>query len=512
MAVLLFAAFLRGQQVSYSAYFHLRSPGTFRIIGKSGDQYWGEKEEIRKVYNRHQSDFIVENRQFMVFDRRLNPVAGIPARQIPGTIREYLLTGQSFFDQLVLSGSLGKTTLFVNRYSAADNLPISTRLLDSFPFSAAGTRFLLVRSEDQSKILLIGFEIRGELLPRLHSILFDEAWHVLYHTILEHPYFAQPCIQDDAVSFPVEDFDNLPVKLANSGEWLMACPAMTSLNYLLFHMYDDGKSFYYQEIPVSPYYYVEDIAMSVDNQKREISIGLLSRYRNTSLKNVQVSHYSMGQNRFDFDSAYHFNSLAGGLRNQNLSNESFISIPGEGYMLLKEYGRPSDARYFQPPDIDPWDPVMLLANFSGSETGMTRLNENGYTLKKGLDGIRSVFDRGNLTMFYFPLKARDSTWSGILTTEQTTELNAPALSYLVFPVKNKIYIIYNNLIRAADDLNTATTLGINGQPTGDGVIFWKMDEMLDFQKARRISAEETAVPFKGNQRSGFALIKLAERN
>ncbi|MDP4130191.1 MAG: hypothetical protein Q8939_08520 [Bacteroidota bacterium] len=470
------------------------------------------REEIRKINTRHESSLVLANERFAVFDNRLHFVKEMPAQRIPGTIKEYLVNGKSFFDQLVLSAASGKTNVFINRYTAAETATNSSRLVDSFPFSAPGTRFLLVRSEDLSKILLIGFEFRPGQLPRLHTVLFDGGWNILYHQVLEHAYFTQPCIQDDFVSFPAENFDNLPVKLANNGEWLMASASIASLNYLLFHIYDDGKSFYYQEIPLSPYYTMEDIAMSIDNEHLDMSVGLLSRYRNTSVKNVQVSHYSMIQNRFDFDSSYQFNSLAGRLRNQNLSNESFISVPGEGYMLFKEYGRPKDSQDLFPPDIEPWDPVYLMATSSGSENDKSQLNQNGYTLKKGLQGIRSLFNRGNLTMFYFPLRAQDSTWSGIINTEQTTELNAPYLSYLVFPVKNRVYIIYNSEIRSADEFGTATTLNTNGQPTDDPVIFWKMDRTLDFQKARRISAEEVAVPYKNNLQTGFAVIRLVPVN
>ena len=506
----LFPGFLFAQRVNYSSYLNVRSPNTFQVIGKSGDHYWAEKEEIRKISNRHESSFVLENQSFAVFDNRLHFVKEMPALAIPGTIKEYLVNGKSFFDQLILSAASGKTNVSINRYAATETSESSTLLLDSFPFSAPGTRFLLVRSEDLSKILLIGFEFRPGQSPRLHTILFDGGWNILYHKVLEHSYFTQPCIQDGFVSFPAENFDNLPVKLANNGEWLMASASITSLNYLLFHIYDDGKSFYYQEIPLSPYYTMEDIAMSIDNEHLEMSIGLLSRYRNTSLKNVQVSHYSMTQNRFDFDSSYQFNSLAGQLRNQNLSNESFISVPGEGYMLFKEYGRPEDSRDLFPPDIDPWDPVYLMAGFSGSENDVSSLNQNGYTVKKGLQGIRSLFNRGNLTMFYFPLRMQDSTWTGIINTEQTTELNSPSLSYLVFPVKNKVYIMYSNRIRDSDEFSATTALSVNGQPTDDALIFWKIDRTPDFQQAHRISSDEVAVPYRNNQQSGFAIIRLTE--
>jgi hypothetical protein len=508
LSVLFPPGLLFAQRVSYSSYINVHSPNTFQVIGKSGDYYWIEKEQNRKLTNRHGTSFLLENQSFAVFDDRLNFIKEIPALTIPGTIKEYLVAGKFSFDQLVLSGANGKTKLFLNRYSANETQESNSRLLDSLPFSAPGTRFLLARSEDLSKILFIGFEFRPEQSPRLHTILFDSDWKTLYHSFLEHPYFTQPCIQDDFISFPAESFDNLPVKLANNGEWLMASSSRTNANFLLFHINGDGKNFNYREIPLSPYFNMEDIAMSVDNEHQEMSVGLLSRYRNTSLKNVQVSHYSMAQNRFDFDSSYHFNTLASRLKNQNLSNESFISIPGEGYMLFKEYGRLENPADQPAPDIDQWDPVFLLANFAAKENSLSELTKNGYSQRKGLQGIRSVFDRGNLTMFYFPIKPEDSTWSGIITSEQTTELNSPSLSYLVFPVKSKVYIIYNSILRSTDEFSTATTLNIRGEPTDDALIFWKMNRTLNFQESRRISTEEVAVPYVKNQQNGFAVVRL----
>ena len=508
--ILLFPVFVSAQRVNYSSYINIRSPNTFQVIGKSGDYYWIEKEQIRKSFKRGEAGFILESQSFAAFDQQLKLVKEFPSLKIPGTIKEYLIAGNTFFDQLILSSIPGKTKVIVNRYRAADDEKNSSHLLDSFSFSAAPTRFLLARSEDLSKIILIGFESGTDFLPRIHTILFNKDWQVLYHTTLEHPYFTQPFIQDDDISFPAESFDNLPVKLANNGDWLMASSSRTNRNYLLFHIYNDGKSFYYQEIPLSPYYNMEDIAMSIDNAHQEMSVGLLSRYRNTSLKNVEVFHYSMTQTKFDFDSSYHFNSIAGRLNNRNLSNESFISVPGQGYMLFKEFGRPVEPGSWRPPDIEPWDPVFMMAGFSERTDQSGKSDNNGYAYRKGLQGTQSVFNRGNLAMFYFPMNKQDSAWSGTINTEQTTELNSPTLSYLVFPVKNKVYIIYNSQTRADDEFSTATALNINGQPSEDALIFWKMNRILEFQKAHRISTAEVAVPYRNNQQTGFAIIRLEE--
>jgi|SRR6185312_14485211 len=507
---LLFPGSLSAQRVNYSSYINVHSPNTFQVIGKSGDYYWVEKEQIRKTDKHHESGFILTSQSFSAYDDRLNFIKEIPALKIPGTIKEYLMAGKTFFDQLVLSASGGKTYIYINCYDANAAAESSSRLIDSFSFSAPGTSFLLARSEDLSKIILIGFEPGHSFSPRLHTILLNNDWKVIYHSVLEHPYFTQPCIQDDDVSFPAESFDNLPVKLANNGEWLMASASRTNRNYLLFHIYNDGKSFYYQEIQLSPFYSMEDIAMSIDNVHQGMSVGLLSRYRNTSLKNVEVTHYSMTQTRFDFDSSYRFNSIGGRLESQNLSNESFISVPGQGYMLFREFGRRKDPENRQIPDIDPWDPVYLMAGFPARVEHSTPANDNAYARNGGLQGIRSVFNRGNLTMFYFPAKKKDSTWSGMISTEQTTELNSPSLSYLVFPVKNKLFIVYNSKFRNSDELSTTTVLKVNGQPTGDALIFWKMNRVMDFQQYRRISSDEVAVPYRNNQQTGFAIIRLGE--
>lgn len=481
------------------------------MIGKAGDYYWIEKEQIRKSFKRRETGYILTSQSFAAYDSRLNFVKEIPAMKVPGTIKEYLVAGNTFFDQLVLSASGEKTYITINRYRANDPVESSSHLIDSLSFTAPGSNFLLARSEDLSKIILIGFEPVNSFSPRMHTILFNDDWEVLYHTTLEHPYFTQPCIQDDDVSFPAESFDNLPVKLADNGEWLMASTSRTNRNYLLFHFYNDGSSFYYQEIPLSPYYHMEDIAMSIDNRRQGMSIGLLSRYRNTSLKNVEVFHYSMAQTRFDFDSSYPFNALSGRLTNQNLSNESFISIPGQGYMLFKEYGRPEEGLGSpQLPDIEPWDPVFLTANFSSRENPGNGVNSNGYTRSRGLQGIRSVFSRGNLSMFYFPANRADSTWSGMINAEQTTELNAPSLSYLVFPVRNKVYIVYNSRLPNTDEFSASTALNTNGQPTDDALIFWKMNRTLNFQQAHRISTDEVAIPYRNEQQTGFAIIRLRE--
>jgi hypothetical protein len=92
--------------------------------------------------------------------------------------------------------------------------------------------------------------------------------------------------------------------------------------------------------------------------------------------------------------------------------------------------------------------------------------------------------------------------------EQHPETNNPDLSYLLMPAKNKLYLIYNSQDAYNDPLATTTTLNTHGETTGDALVFWKMDRLLNFQNARRFTADEVVVPYLNNQKPGFAIIRL----
>ena len=83
---------------------------------------------------------------------------------------------------------------------------------------------------------------------------------------------------------------------------------------------------------------MEDIAMSIDNERQEMSVGLLSGYSNTSMKNVQVCNYSMQKGNLILILSYHFNTQYRDIRTKNLFHESFMAVPGEGYLFMMEYG------------------------------------------------------------------------------------------------------------------------------------------------------------------------------
>jgi hypothetical protein len=354
---------------------------------------------------------------------------------------------------------------------------------------------------------LVAFDNSDPESTSVHVHLFDSDWNPVYRKVISSIQFSQPCIQDDEIGFPSEGFDNLPIKLANNGEWGMVFPSVTNHHFTLFHICPNGTDYFFKEIPVSPFYKMEDIAMSINNDLQVMTIGLLSCYRNTSLKNVQVCNYSMREGRFEFDSSYHFNEQARDIRSKNLSHQSFVALPEGGYMLLKEYGSSFEFEKPNIPVLSNWESAYLLANYSEANSGEKDMKK-GYKLNRGLSPIPAIRNKGDLNLFYFPALSNDSTWSAVLEMEQHSETNNPDLSYLLIPAKNKLYLIYNSEDGSADALATTTTLNKHGETTNDALVFWKMDRMLNFQNARRFSADEVVVPYSNNQRPGFAIIRL----
>jgi hypothetical protein len=215
----------------------------------------------------------------------------------------------------------------------------------------------------------------------------------------------------------------------------------------------------------------------------------------------------MKEGRFYFDSSYHFNTQVRDIQSKNLSHESFIAVPGGGYMYLKEYGSPFEFNKPTVPFITSWETAYLMANYSESTPDNKQLKQ-GYNLNHGLSPITTVRNRGDLNLFYFPAVSKDSTWSGVMNMEQHSESNNPDLSYLLMPLKNKVYIIYNSTEGSTDPLATTTTLNMQGQTTEDALIFWKINKQMNFQESRRFSADEVAVPYSNNLQSGFAIIRL----
>ncbi len=496
---------INAQRVIYSESINARAAIQFQVVGKSDDFYWAAMMQVRKLNMHHTSERRIEIQHFELFDNRLHLLSEQSPIFIPGTVKQWLMTGNKGLDQIVSAPSGNSTRIFCNRYRANQNA--DTRLIDSLPFSANASSILLVRSENQSLILLVAFENTDPESTIVHVHLFDSDWNPVYRKVISNIQFSQPCIQDDEIGFPSEGFDNLPIKLANNGEWGMVFPSHISHNFSLFHACPNGGDYFFKEIAIAPFYKTEDVSMSINNSRQEMTVGLLSAYRNTSLKNVQVINYSMREGRIDFDSSYHFNEQSRDISSKNLSHERFISVPDGGFMLLKEYGSSFEFEKPNIPALTNWETAYLLANYSEANSGEKELKQ-GYTRNRGLTPIPAVRNKGDLNLFYFPTVSKDSTWSAILEMEQHAETNNPDLSYLLIPAKNKLYLIYNSLEGFTDPFATTTTLNTRGETTDDALVFWRMDKMLNFQNARRFTSDEVVVPYLNNQRPGFAIIRL----
>jgi len=492
----------------YSDRFTLRA----EMAGRVGEYYWMQSTRKKRVSGRSTDPRAHEETTYDIYDNRMKLANTVPLfPPLGNTQKEYLVPGDNYFDQLALLGGNKKTGLFLQRYEA-DGTPVDAgRIIATLPFNESGNSFILVRSEDRSRILLLGFQSISAYPPRLHAILFDENWQPLYQREYVHPFITQPLIQDDYSNYPLEDFNSGPLKLANNGQWLMAAPSRTNANFLLFHFNATDTGWSYKEIRLPPASGMEDVNLSVNNERGEAFAAVLSTFHYDVLKNVQVVHYSMSGKSFDFDSSYRFSTLSGKVKDGNLTKESFIAVPGSGFMLLKEYGRPFTDWYDDGSYDLQWDPAVLFA--SNNIPDRKRLKpaalHDGYARYPALEDLGDEHGRGDLSMFYFPGRSADSCWSAMLSKEQTTELNASNLSYFVMPLRDRLCVMYNNFFRNENQYGTSTILDYQGGVHVDeGVMFWKFKNSLRFQQARQISESEVVIPYDNYGRTGYAVVRF----
>jgi hypothetical protein len=252
--------------------------------------------------------------------------------------------------------------------------------------------------------------------------------------------------------------------------------------------------------------------LSVNDTTQEVIAGVLSVFNFSTLKNVQVVHYSLRNHEFDFDSSYRFNTLISfNVKDENTTHESFIAVPGNGFMLLKEYGVPYVNTYYQ----DTYSLLDLASIFNlDSIMGIPKpqgLNRNGYTRYNRLGGTRRSYERGDLCLFYFPAHRTDSCWSGIINEEQVTDFNTPNLSYLVVPLNQKLFFLYNSFFRYTEQqqFGNSTILDYRGNLLSDeGLVYWRYKNTLLFQRSRQIAENEVGLRYENLNRTGFAIIRF----
>ncbi|HEV3414664.1 MAG TPA: hypothetical protein VG101_19425 [Puia sp.] len=519
LGVLMFATGYRliAQEVTFCEPYNDRFTIREEMLGKIGDYYW-----VSMVRRQRPMKHIiepVEERSFVIYDFRMKAVNEVSHFSCPGAeLKEYLIQNPDHFDQLYISENDNRQVDFwVQRYSPDGEPTGSGRKVGSMPFFEPGNSFLLVRSEDRSLTLLLGFQFVAGGAPKIHAILFNADWGIVSSRVYNHPFLTQPMIQDDYIGYPLEDFDQGTVKLANNGEWLMVSPSRTNNNYLLSHFNGSDTGFRYEEIWLPTIAVTEDIGLSIDNVHGVAVAGVLSDFHYTPLKNVRIVHYSMGLRQFDFDTTFRLTTLGGGkVRNNNMVKESFMAMPGGGFLLLKEYGRlfeePIDDMTFD----EGWDPMIVFAENnipypdSGPSSNRVKVPPPHYGYARYPAPINIPYhDRGDLSMYYFPSMRGDSTWSGMISEEQITELNSPNLSYTIIPLQDKLFCLYNSFVKNDQLYAASTVLNRKGQlVTEQGVLFWGLKAPLDFQRCRQVARDQVVIPYQRYNRPGFAVVEL----
>jgi hypothetical protein len=279
---------------------------------------------------------------------------------------------------------------------------------------------------------------------------------------------------------------------------------------LLFHFPLSDSSFQHTEIPLPTSSHLEDLALAVDDANGWVYAGILSTFRYVALKDAEVVRYSLISHRVEFDSSYRFSTLLGAqVRTENLIHEFFMAWPGRGFILLKEYGRNMKDDQPAPADDDPFNlEALFVGNAISNNWTAPIINPDGYTRYGRLGGTRSIYARGDLSIFFMPAFSRDSCWTGIINKEQTTELNSPYLSYLPIPERDGLFFLYNSTLNNEEQYGSTTVLDSRGiLQSGGEVAFWRYADRLNFQDALQIAAEEVAVPYAGAQ-GGYAIIRF----
>jgi hypothetical protein len=490
------------------------------MLGRIGDYYWVSAITRRRVTSRESS---TEERNFVVYNQRMNVTNLIPDPPYAiSSIKEYLVATDEYFDRVQLLNADNKEIeVRLQRYAPDGQFFGPDHNVAVLPFSEPGNSFMLVRSQDRSRILLLGFESVESSSPKLHALLFDQDWKLLSNQVYRHPHLSQPMIQDDFSTYPLEDFNSGPLKLADNGEWLMLAPSRVNHNFLLFHFVPSDTTIICKEINLPGTTSMEDVCLSIDNSNGDVVAGVLSTFHYAPLKNVEAVHYSMATKTFSFDSSYRLTTLNGRrVRNDNIVKENFVAVPGRGFLLLKEYGRPyGEEDLVDVDDFDEgYDPTMLFVSNDipdpGTGPSLSRLPEGRYGYARYHATVNPPWhDRGDLSLYFFPASRKDSCWSGMISQEQITELNSPNLSYMMVPMENRLVFLYNSFVHGEKMYASTTVIDPTGNlVTNEGIIFWGLKNTLNFQAARQVAPDQVVIPYDiyvngtANGKVGFAVV------
>lgn len=483
-----------------------------RMAGKSGNNYW-----ILKItpppFGKKAADIpgSWEQHLFEIYDYRLRFIKKVNNKPLPfSTKKIYAASGTYYLDLIYLTDNDSSTHVWRRRYTPEGDLT-SDSLIAIFPFKEPMHRFLALRSQNRKRLLLLGFESVEDASPNVHAILLEENGQVRWQHKYHHPSLTQPMIQDEEFGSPVEHFSNAPIQLLNNGDWITILPSRTGMQYELFHFPFRDTGFVVRSVKKPPRTTLEDLVLTVNNERKTAAAGVLSRFTYRSLKNVQVMRYDLSEKAILLDTSYRFNALlADKVSTRSLVKEHLTSVPGSGFALLREYGRQLDYLY-DGVNLTSFDGNELIASngLSMNDEPVKKDKKATYFRSAKLGGMRTEFERGDLSIFFFPSLPGDSCWSGLINKEQNTEFNSPYLSYLMIPAKGKLHFLNNDFHSPWKQFGSSTVLDEQGKLyDGEGTVFWKFQHVLLFQLAVRIDANEIGIPYRWNERTGFSIIRF----
>jgi len=493
------------QSVLYSSTVSNNINTSFEIIGKSGNFYWLYKNKKTWAFKNGAARWPPrEDLSFEVYDGRLQPVKEISSPLSDSVLKQYLIPQRYSFDQLLFKKGLNKTSVMVNRFTPdGEEVARNSHLFD-FPREMALEDLLVTRSPDRTKILLLGFVRTEDVTPDVYARVYTRDWELLHEKVYKEGNLLQPYIQYELTEHVLEASDASPIKVTNSGDWLMVAPARFRNNFVLCHFKNEDSSLVQMDVAQSKDQGIEYCNLSVE-AGRDAYLGILENLTHSD-KRVRIMQYNLSQNRLTYDTSYSFYVPSSFKKQERyLFEEAFIQLPGKGFMYMKEYGR----RYF----LDyTGEQVMLdyeqsYAAYS-NHPGKLKFNKDEYTRNNDLSEPNKRFERGDLSVKYFPFHTTDTCWGGLFQVEQITNLRYSDLSYACVPFGDKIIFLYNSLAKNEHKLGSTIVLDRKGQPVDEGLIFWRSTNVLDFQKARLIIPGELSVPYDRNGQQGFSIIRF----
>jgi len=162
------------QAVLYSSVWANAPSTRFEVVGKAGSFYWAQTSRKNSNPKRAIAPWIPDiDFSFDVYDARLNRVHTIPNPISDTVLKQYLIAGTHYFDQLLITKSQDKTGVLIKRFSPDGRFASNVVSLPNVPGNTTANDFLLVRSPCQDKLLLLAFEPVTESAPRLHVFLFN---------------------------------------------------------------------------------------------------------------------------------------------------------------------------------------------------------------------------------------------------------------------------------------------------------------------------------------------------